>query len=276
MHVKLTGERPIEGQTPDSLLALHAAGYREIRERLAGSRMLDLGCGLGDGSIGFATPDRTVIGLDYDPTTAAEARRLHGSEGLSTVCGDGSALPFADRSFDHVSSSHLIEHFAEPRHHCREVARVLRADGSAFFVTPNAPADFENPYHVHLFGPDDLAQTLGRHFGSVTILGLDGSEVAKADFERRRAMAQRLLRLDPLGLRHRLPRPWFVALHAAGRRVAYRALSSEQGEGRSGITDADFAITDHIDPTTLVLFAIAEKPLEDVAPTRRTDVTAGT
>jgi hypothetical protein len=32
--VKLTGERPIEGKTPDSLLALHAAGYREVRERL--------------------------------------------------------------------------------------------------------------------------------------------------------------------------------------------------------------------------------------------------
>ena len=31
---RLTGERPMEGVTPDSLLALHAAGYRTIIERL--------------------------------------------------------------------------------------------------------------------------------------------------------------------------------------------------------------------------------------------------
>ena len=32
--VKLTGERPMEGATPDSLLALHDAGYREVIARL--------------------------------------------------------------------------------------------------------------------------------------------------------------------------------------------------------------------------------------------------
>ena len=31
--MRLTGERPIEGKTPDSLLALHAAGYREVVAR---------------------------------------------------------------------------------------------------------------------------------------------------------------------------------------------------------------------------------------------------
>ena len=32
--MKLTGERPMEGRTPDSLLALHEAGYREVAARL--------------------------------------------------------------------------------------------------------------------------------------------------------------------------------------------------------------------------------------------------
>ena len=32
--MKLTGERPMEGATPDSLLALHDAGYREVVARL--------------------------------------------------------------------------------------------------------------------------------------------------------------------------------------------------------------------------------------------------
>jgi len=41
----LTGERPLPGRTPDSLLAFHVAGYREVRSRLGQGRLLDVGCG---------------------------------------------------------------------------------------------------------------------------------------------------------------------------------------------------------------------------------------
>ncbi|HKY15417.1 MAG TPA: class I SAM-dependent methyltransferase [Microthrixaceae bacterium] len=259
--MKLTGERPIEGETPDSLLALHAAGYREVRSRIGPGRFLDLGCGLGDGTATFASPDRSLVGIDYDPATAAAAYRARRDVGLVTACGDGSALGLRDDSFDHVCSSHLIEHFVDPSFHVSEVARVLRPGGSAYFLTPNAPADFENPYHVYLFEPDDLREMLSQHFAEVTIIGLDATAAVKADFEKRRKMAQRLLRLDVFDLRHKLPRSWFVQLHAVGRRVAYRFLVKDQVAGNSGITDEEFFLTDEIDSSTLVLFAIAEKPL---------------
>ena len=259
--MKLTGERPIEGKTPDSLLALHAAGYREVRERIGAGRFLDLGCGLADGTATFASDDRVLVGIDYDAATAAQARREKASIGLMTACSDGAALSLADDAFDYVCSSHLIEHFVDPNGHCAEVARVLAPDGTAFFLTPNAPADFENPYHVYLFEPDDLRRMLGKYFAEVTVLGLDATPNVKADFEKRRKLARRLLALDPLGLRHKLPRTWFVALHAAGRRVAYRFMADEQGGGNSGITDAEFFTTDQIDPSTLVLLAVASKPL---------------
>lgn len=259
--MKLTGERPIEGKTPDSLLALHAAGYREVRARMDEGRLLDLGCGLADGTASFADGERVLVGIDYDPATAAEARRTKRDIGLMTICSDGAALAVADDSFDYVCSSHLIEHFVDPQFHVREVARVLDPDGTAFFLTPNAPADFENPYHVYLFEPAELEEMLGRYFGSVSVIGLDATPDVKADFEKRRALARKLLALDPFGLRHKLPRSWFVGLHAAGRRVAYRFMADEQGGGNSGITDAEFFTTDEIDPSTLVLLAIGEKPL---------------
>ena len=166
-----------------------------------------------------------------------------------------------DDSFDNVCSSHLIEHFTEPHHHVREVARVLAPGGSAFFLTPNAPADFENPYHVYLFEPDDLTEMLGRYFGSVEVLGLDATAEVKADFEHRRAMATKMLALDVFDLRHRLPRSWFVNLHALGRRISYRFLVSDQTAGSTGITDEEFFITDQIDESTLVLLAVAKDPL---------------
>jgi len=260
--VKLTGERPIEGKTPDSLLALHEAGYREVLHRIGPGRFLDLGCGLGDGSATFLAPDREVVGIDYDPTTASEAHRLRPA--LRTACSDGAHVAVRDRSFDWVCSSHLIEHFVDPEPHVVELARVLRPGGAAFVITPNEPADFENPYHVHLFGPEELRSMLGRHFADIEVLGLDGDAAVKADFEARRRWARRLLRLDVLDLRHRLPRRWYVGLHAAARRVAYPVIAvaarRRGAPAAPAITAERFSITEAIDPSTLVLFAVARQP----------------
>lgn len=259
--MKLTGERPMQGETPDSLLALHAAGYREVRARMGTGRFLDVGCGLGDESVGFTGDGRFVVGVDYDAETAASAAATHGQEGLLTECADGSMLGLADGAFDDVCSSHLIEHFTDPEPHVRELSRVLENDGTAFVLTPNEPADFENPYHVFLFTPQSLRMMLERHFDSVEIHGLDGDEVVKEDFATRRATAEKFLRFDPLGLRHKLPRKAFVWLHATGRRVAYRYTNSGQTGGSSGITEDGFALTDEIDETTLVLFAVCRNPI---------------
>lgn len=255
--MRLTGERPIEGKTPDSLLALHSAGYREVLDRIGAGRFLDIGCGLGDGSALFLGGGRTVFGVDYDPATAIAAHQSRSD--LRTAASDGSKIAVRTGGVDWVCSSHLIEHFHQPEGHVAESARVLHDDGAAFFITPNAPADFENPYHVYLFEPDDLRQMLSRHFEDVTVLGLDGDAAVKADFERRRKFARTLLKLDPWGLRHKLPRAWFVWLHAFARRVTYPFLNRKAAEAPA-ITADQFTITESIDPTTLVLFAVAKRP----------------
>jgi SAM-dependent methyltransferase len=261
--MRLTGERPIEGKTPNSLLALHAAGYREVLARIGAGTLLDLGCGLGDGSARFVAPVRRVTGVDYDPATAALAHRLHPA--LVTVCSDASALALRGGRFDWVCSSHLIEHFHDPSRHVAEVSRVVADGGAAFFITPNAPADFENPYHVHLFEPDDLRALLARHFAVVEVWGLDGDATVKADFERRRRWARRLLALDRWDLRNRVPREWYVRLHATARRVAYPAIATADRVRRRTppppITDGHFALSPSIDATTLVLFAVARQPV---------------
>lgn len=268
--MKLTGERPIEGSTPASLLALHDAGYREVRARLGPGTVVDLGCGLGDATVGLAGDGRRLVGVDYHHPTTVAARRRHGFDALAA---DGVALPLRDRSVDHVCSSHLIEHFVRPEQHVAEVSRVLRLGGTAFFVTPNAPADFENPYHVSLFEPEQLASLLGRFFDEVEVLGLDGDDVVRADFARRRKVAGRILRLDRWNLRHRLPRSWYVALHATARRVLYPVLAWRRPAGPDISADR-FAIARAIDADTLVLFAVARRPRSRVAGRRRADRTA--
>ena len=85
-------------------------------------------------------------------------------------------------SVDAVVSSHIIEHFTMPETHVAELARVCTDDGAAFVITPNRPADFENPFHVYLFEAKQLASLLRLFFHEVEVIGLDGSAELKADF----------------------------------------------------------------------------------------------
>jgi SAM-dependent methyltransferase len=263
--VKLTGERPMEGHTPDSLLALHDAGYREVISRLARGRVLDVGCGVGMETARFCGPDRTVVGVDYDPATASLARSDFGpGSGRGTdaefAAMDGAALGFRDASFDAVCSSHIIEHFVMPEDHAAELARVCTDDGAAFVITPNRPADFENPFHVYLFEADELASLLRLFFDDVEVIGLEGDDVLQADFAARRASGEKLLRLDVLKLRKRMPRSWYVWGYEHALPVVYKALGSENTGIGSGLDDSHFFATHQISVTTPVLFAIARSP----------------
>lgn len=263
--MKLTGERPMQGHTPDSLLALHDAGYREVVARLGPGRILDVGCGVGMETARFCGLDRRVVGVDYDPATAALARSDFGPGGTAGtdaefVAMDGGRLGFAARSFDSVCSSHIIEHFVMPETHVAELARVCADDGSAFVITPNRPADFENPFHVYLFEADQLASLLHLFFEEVEVIGLEGDDTLQADFASRRASGEKLLKLDVLKLRQRMPRRWYVWSYEHALPVVYKVLGSANTGIGSGLDDSHFFATETITRTTPVLFAIARRP----------------
>ena len=263
--MKLTGERPMEGHTPDSLLALHDAGYREVIARLGSGRVLDVGCGVGLETARFCGEGRSVIGVDYDADTAALARHDFGPGGpkgadADFVAMDGGRLGFRSGAFDVVCSSHIIEHFVMPEHHVAEIARVCADDGTVFILTPNRPADFENPFHVYLFEADELASMLRLFFDDVEMIGLEGDDLLKADFAARRTSGEKLLKLDPFELRKRIPRKTYVWTYERVLPVVYKALGSKNTGIGSGLDDSHFFATTDITPETPVLFAVARRP----------------
>jgi SAM-dependent methyltransferase len=265
VHVELTGERPVIGATPDSLVALHDAGYREVVARLGPGTVLDVGCGFGDETARLEGDGRMVVGADYDPATAVAAAATFGPGGprgasVRFLASDGARLAVRSGAIDAVCSSHLIEHFSAPERHVAELARVLRDDGTAFVITPNAPADFENPFHVYLFEPAQLASLLRLFFSDVEVLGIEGDEELKADFARRRASGERLLRLDRFGLRHRIPRRLYVWGYERLLPIVYRMLGSQVSGVGSGLDASHFYVTRAIEPTTPALLAIARQP----------------
>ena len=269
--MKLTGERPMEGATPDSLLALHDAGYREVVARLGAGVVVDIGCGIGSETQRLVGPDRLVLGADHSSDTVRLASRTFTSSsdgsssgasttGLEFVASDGSELGLRDRSVDYAVSSHIIEHFVNPALHVIELARVLRADGTAFVITPNAPADFENPFHVYLFEPEHLVSLLSLFFDEVTCFGLEGDEALKADFATRRASGERLLRVDPLNLRRHIPHRAYVWAYEHILPLTYRFLGQASTGIGSGIDASHFFIQDQVRADTPVLFAVARRP----------------
>src|SRR5690349_13113075 len=258
----------MQGATPDSLLALHDAGYREVIARLGPGVVVDVGCGVGDETARLVGPGRTVVGVDYDAATAIDAGHQLGRSGpdgaLRFAAMDGSRIGMRTGSVDYVCSSHIIEHFLNPERHVADVARVLAADGTAFFLTPNAPADFENPFHVYLFEPEQLRSLLGLFFEDVEVHGLEGSPELKADFAARRASGERLLKLDVFQLRRKLPRSWYVGAYTRVLPIVYKVMGSNAGVG-SGLDDSHFHMTDDVKPDTPVLFAVARSPRRSVA-----------
>jgi SAM-dependent methyltransferase len=263
--MKLTGERPMAGATPDSLLAFHDAGYREVVSRLGPGTVLDIGCGVGDETSRMAAADRFVVGVDYDAETAVSAAGEWGPGGqrgtdVRFAGMDGARLALQRRSVDWACSSHIIEHFTAPELHVAELARVVSDAGTAFVITPNRPADFENPFHVYLFEARELESLLRLFFADVEVFGLEGTEELKADFASRRARGERILKLDVLGLRRRMPRRWYVWSYERALPVVYRALGSRASGIGSGLDQTHFFMTDEIVDTTPGLFAIARSP----------------
>jgi demethylmenaquinone methyltransferase/2-methoxy-6-polyprenyl-1,4-benzoquinol methylase len=107
-------------------IAVHAASPR-------GADALDLGCGTGDLTRELARQGaRRVIGGDFVPEmlVAAEARaRRAGLINVSFTVTDALTLPFADASFDCVTSGFLVRNVTDPALAFREMHRVLRPGG---------------------------------------------------------------------------------------------------------------------------------------------------
>jgi SAM-dependent methyltransferase len=123
---------------PD-LDAMLAAGVATGR-----ARVLDLGCGAGATALAFAERAASVVAYDLTPEMLEQARRQAAERGLANVRfeqGDAAALPFADASFEVVTSRLAAHHFADPAAVVREAARVLAPGGTFLLSDAVAPED---------------------------------------------------------------------------------------------------------------------------------------
>jgi SAM-dependent methyltransferase len=184
-----------------------------------GDRVLDVGFGEGYGS---AILGGDYTGVELYPELVAHARSRYA--GRFDVY-DGLHLP--DGPFDLAVSFQVIEHVRDPDPWLAEIARVARR---AMLATPNRVHRLEdgerpwNRYHVREFDGDELREVLERHFRHVTVFGVRAPVEVEAVELKRFARARRVARLDPFGLRYRLPTSMDAWVRARLRRPAKGAL----------------------------------------------------
>ena len=104
---------------------------------LKGKRILDLGCGAGETAVYFALQGAVVCACDVAEDLLTVAGRLAEKFGVSLklVPASSGALPYPDESFDYVFGNGVLHH-VELSSTAREVHRVLKPGGEAFFVEP--------------------------------------------------------------------------------------------------------------------------------------------
>lgn len=102
--------------------------------------VLELGCGGGQASVGFALEGTgSVTGVDFSTEQLGHANRLREAYGVDVdlVAADVSHLPLADDAFDLAFSSWVFQMVEDLRECFAEAARVLRPGGEFVFAVPH-------------------------------------------------------------------------------------------------------------------------------------------
>jgi ubiquinone/menaquinone biosynthesis C-methylase UbiE len=116
----------------------------EAAQARPGLRSLDVACGPGRVALAFADVVADTTGLDMAPRMLDRARELAAEKGRSNIAwdiGDALALPYADATFDVVTTRLSWHHLEVPERALDEMVRVCKPGGRIVVCDAVAPAD---------------------------------------------------------------------------------------------------------------------------------------
>jgi len=192
-------ERIIPKETASGPLAAHLVRYQFALDHCEGKRVLDAACGVGYGSHFLTRVATEIVGIDVSEDAIAYATSHYAGDSIRFELMNVERMEFGPGEFDVVCSFETVEHVSDADAFIGEIARVLRPGGTLLMSTPHVKETNrrpDNPFHTIEYSRADFAELLGRHFGSVEMLG---------QARRQSTLHRWLQRADVLRLRTRVP-----------------------------------------------------------------------
>ncbi len=168
----------------ESHLPEHRQRYEFAAARLvAGSRVLDAGCGVGYGTALLMDQGAGLaVGVDVSAEALAVARARFDRPGIHWIREDCVSLTEAGAHgpFDLIVNFENIEHVSDAEQFLDRVAHLLAPDGVFVLSTPNRSAmnrvhgagidaPSANPFHTVEFSADELRRMLAKRFGTIVL-----------------------------------------------------------------------------------------------------------
>jgi len=104
-----------------------------LKPEKAGTRVLDVGCGVGQVVARLTEAGCEAHGVDVSEPNIERARQF--SERCQIY--DGKRLPFPDQHFASVGALNVLEHVDEPEAFINELVRVVQLGGRVILSSPN-------------------------------------------------------------------------------------------------------------------------------------------
>jgi|GEM_PF-800494 len=173
-----TGERLVQNERIlEPLRIENLARFNYFRNFISEGRILDYGCGTGEGTHFLSTYDSyKVVGIDISYGAIKDATDHYQNGNLKFVCGDILARPFKKQYFDGIISIEVVEHIGDSDRYLNNIIYLLNPDGVFMLTTPNrllsSPTpDSLWPDHVIEYEANELLNLLKEYFKEVIILG---------------------------------------------------------------------------------------------------------
>jgi 2-polyprenyl-3-methyl-5-hydroxy-6-metoxy-1,4-benzoquinol methylase len=126
-------------------------------------KILDIGCGFGESLAYHKERGCEAHGVEVDDNILRVAEKF----GFNVKCGQFNADNYQKNYFDYITMEQVIEHVSDPVQTLRDIASILKPEGTVVFSTPNPYGwsaflfekkwmNWHTPYHYHLFSKKSL------------------------------------------------------------------------------------------------------------------------
>jgi SAM-dependent methyltransferase len=211
----------------------------------AGSRVLEVGCGVGAQTVHLvkASPGARVVAVDVSEESLARARArvasLTPAVNVEWLHADLFDLPFADDAFDHLFVCFVLEHVPDPHRALIALRRVLRPGGTITVIEGDHGSAFFHPGSAYAHAAIGCLIRLQANAGGDALIGRRLQPLLRGAGYREVVVRPRTVYVDQTrpALVEGFTRNTFIAMVDAVRDDALAAKLTTRAEWDRGLAD---------------------------------------